>query len=130
MATVTNKNGIEFDVDALVTDVNGKVDKDLVNCTVPYVMSRTSNSQGGVVEIWSDGFCVQTGIDNTKSASAHTVSLTNAYVGNYIVYTSYQGTDGSLSNGAINIYNKQASSFTVYTYSADEVAWRTEGYIR
>ena len=29
--TVTNKNGIEFDIDALATDVNGKADKDLSN---------------------------------------------------------------------------------------------------
>lgn len=47
MTTVTNKDGIEFDIDALATDVNGKADRDLVNCTVPYVMSRTPNSQGG-----------------------------------------------------------------------------------
>ena len=45
--TVYNKNGIPFDIDALATDVNGKADRDLVNCTVPYVVSRTPNSQGG-----------------------------------------------------------------------------------
>ena len=31
MTTVTNKNGIAFDIDALATDVNGKMDRDCLN---------------------------------------------------------------------------------------------------
>ena len=31
MTTVTNKNGVEFDIDALATDLNGKADVDLMN---------------------------------------------------------------------------------------------------
>ena len=33
MTTVTNKNGIEFDIDAIATDLNGKMDVDGVNAT-------------------------------------------------------------------------------------------------
>ena len=29
--TVTNKDGIEFDIDAIATDLNGKADVDLTN---------------------------------------------------------------------------------------------------
>lgn len=31
MTTVTNKNGVEFDIDAIATDLNGKADADLMN---------------------------------------------------------------------------------------------------
>lgn len=33
MTIIYNKNGIEFDIDALATDLNGKADTDLTNCT-------------------------------------------------------------------------------------------------
>lgn len=87
--TVTNKNGIEFDIDALATDVNGKMDKDGVNATCPVVMSRTPNEQGGVVEIWSDGFCVQTGyLASANNNTNITISLTEAYNNaSYLVFT-------------------------------------------
>ena len=31
MTTITNKDGIEFDIDAIATDLNGKMDRDGVN---------------------------------------------------------------------------------------------------
>ena len=67
MTTVTNKDGIEFDIDAIATDLNNKVDLDGTNATYPHVVSRTPNSQGGVVEIWSDGYCVVTGMSGGTS---------------------------------------------------------------
>jgi hypothetical protein len=79
MTTVYNKNGIAFDIDALATDVNGKMDKDGVNATCPVVISRTSNNYGGVVEVWSDGYCVQTGRGELNETSTTTITLTQAY---------------------------------------------------
>lgn len=71
---VYNKNGIPFDIDAIATDLNGKMDKDGVNATCPVVVSRTPNNQGGIVEIWSDGYCVQSGLLTGDYAN---VRLTN-----------------------------------------------------
>ena len=135
MSTVRNKNGIEFDVDALVTDVNGKVDKDLVNCTVPYVMNRTPNNQGGIVEIWSDGYCVQTGIVQSGSTSVafpmefkDTNYYFNANLTNggdlttlHIVSSNYSTTGCSLKEGQ---YNTNPRALTA------AAKWRAEGYIR
>lgn len=78
--TVTNKNGIEFDIDAIATDLNNKVDLDGTNATYPHVVSRTPNSHGGIVEIWSDGYCVQTGIQSgTLENNYFKITLPQAY---------------------------------------------------
>lgn len=66
MTTVTNKNGIEFDIDALATDVNGKADKDLSNATpsssfgsmfMPDYSSATTFQSGFVADKNYIGFC-------------------------------------------------------------------------
>ena len=44
---VDSTNLPEVDINAIATDLNGKADRDLVNSTRPYVVSRTPNSQGG-----------------------------------------------------------------------------------
>ena len=46
MTTVTNKNGIVFDIDALATVVNRKADKDLVN---------VSSNVSVCIESWHEG---------------------------------------------------------------------------
>ena len=43
---VYNKNGIPFDIDAIATDLNGKMDKDGVNATASVCVE--SNSWNGV----------------------------------------------------------------------------------
>ena len=59
--TVTNKNGIEFDIDALATDVNGKLDRDCLN------YSATGASVMGSMAMPSDKY-----IDLTLGASGAT----------------------------------------------------------
>lgn len=132
MTTVTNKNGIEFDIDAIATDLNNKVDLDGTNATYPHVVSRTANNDGGVVEIWSDGYCVQTGLVTTGG----TVTLSQPYKDtNYVITigTAVTGTGSGLSGSVY--YSKTASSFYFYKdyVSANRNTggcWRTEGYIR
>jgi hypothetical protein len=138
MATVYNKNGIPFDIDALATDVNGKMDKDGVNATCPVVISRTPNEQGGVVEIWSDGYCVQTGIVATATADiTYTVNLSQSYKdASYIITL----TENNSSNnaGIVNIHSNIAvNSFEIrlsHKYNSAgtpiNTHYRTEGYIR
>ena len=59
---VDSTNLPDVDINQIATDLNGKMDRDGVNASCPVVISRTANNQGGIVEIWSDGYCVQTGI--------------------------------------------------------------------
>ena len=37
----------QVDINQIATDLNNKADRDLVNSTVPYVVSRTQTSGGG-----------------------------------------------------------------------------------
>ena len=131
MTTVTNKDGIEFDIDALATDVNGKADKDLVNCTVPYVMSRTPNNKGGVVEIWSDGYCVQTGVISTNT-NPYTLTFSQPFKdANYQIFKNIQ-LDSSQTTDVRGtmFFNLTRTSATTYTWNGEKENWRAEGYIR
>lgn len=144
MTTVTNKNGIEFDIDAIATDLNNKVDLDGTNATYPYVVSRTANSQGGIVEIWSDGYCVQTGFVEIPQYTTNTnvtVNLTQPYTNGYYIAVSQcrdGGNNWAMAQGS-NTGDYTSTSFKIYlhqTYSTGGVVathyrnWRTEGYIR
>lgn len=140
MTTVTNKNGIEFDIDALATDVNGKMDRDGVNATCPVVISRTPNEQGGVIEIWSDGYCVQTGLwtgsvsatsnnDNSFYVTLPQAYKDNTYLVNYISNSPWVMLDARYEANT-------TTQFMVYmhayggTRTISQLMWRTEGYIR
>lgn len=132
---VKNKNGIEFDIDAIATDLNGKMDRDGVNAECPTLLSRTPNSQGGVVEIWSDGYCVQTGI--VTNFSDHQIILDQAYKDtNYIINILQRGlTHASIGIGWVSGEVTTTSFWAVfYEYktgqSSNGFQWRTEGYIR
>lgn len=140
MTTVTNKNGIEFDIDALATDVNGKMDKDGVNATCPVVVSRTPNEQGGVVEIWSDGYCVQTGYSPySNNSNPVTINLSQAYKDtNYNVII---GKGARINEFDTQPTMQQAYNFTInsfihggaYNGSSNfrrGAFYRVEGYIR
>ena len=128
---VKNKNGIEFDIDAIATDLNGKMDRDGVNAECPTLLSRTPNNQGGVIEIWSDGYCVQTGI--VTDGSQTTVTLDVPYKDtNYKVFliltingpTNYEVR--AFTTTSFNWYWTRTSSSWVF----QDMRWRAEGYIR
>ena len=136
---VTNKNGVEFDIDAIATDLNGKMDVDGNNSVCPTLLSRTANSYGGVVEIWSDGYCVQNGIaTSTSSWGITTVTLSQNYINtNYIINltsllgaSSYNDTSTCSNRGLsrATYTNKTTSSFGVQ--SQEDINWEAKGYIR
>lgn len=134
---VDSTNLPEVDINAIATDLNNKADRDLVNATVPYVMSRTANSYGGVVEIWSDGYCVQTGVTKMNGTGV-TQNLSQTYRDkNFLVYLTCGGNTASWPIAWTNRSSNTTSSFWFdgtgnYT-TADRtipVYWRTEGYIR
>lgn len=106
----------------------GKVDRDLVNCTVPYVVSRTPSSQGGVVEIWSDGYCVQSGYD---AGNTVTIRLDKTYkYSDYLIFLSRLS--GSTTTVSKDYWARTVTQNTFEIYKQDNLGiyWRTEGYIR
>ena len=127
---VQNKNGVSFDIDALATDVNGKADKDLTNCTRPYIIETYRNGSEWY-RLWSDGWCEQGGI----IAKAHlaTIDLIKNYPDtNYSVQCT--GNTPSSDYVYITAYNKSTSSFTVAIVKgtsgvSSTVCWEAKGYI-
>ena len=114
----------DINVGAISEALNNKADRDMVNSIPPYVVSRTPNSQGGVVEIWSDGYCVQTGYVSSDGV----VNLTQAYIN-----TDYVLTFGSIgqNNGVPRaIRNINSFNYSSANYANCPSNWRTEGYIR
>ena len=143
MAETSNASQSQVDINQIATDLNNKADRDLVNTSVPTVISRTVNSLGGIVEIWSDGYCVQTGCGNftaeTNTYQDIIINLSQSYRDlNYILITSkgegtffanstLAGTKRSVSQIKIGYYDiaGQSRARAGFQYS-----WRTEGYIR
>lgn len=131
---VDSTKPLNVDINAIATDLNNKCDRDLVNCTRPYVESRVAVG-GGIVEIWSDGFCVQSGIVTIPANTLQTIDLTQAYKDtSFVAIISnnefwYDGDDW-----AVDQCIQQSSSSTIKIgNSADypsQFSWRTEGYIR
>lgn len=133
----------DINVGAISEALNNKADRDMVNSIPPYLVSRTLNNMDGVVEIWSDGYCVQTGIVDIPqytTNSSVTISLAQAYKDNsFLAFTQmYAGsTYWSIENNMIG--NQTINTFRIDLYqvtgsettvSAHKRFWRTEGYIR
>lgn len=133
----------DTDTTALQQLMATKANLNLANCTVPHLVSRTPNNYNGVVEIWSDGYCVQTGCGTFSGATnineAITINLPQSYSNtNYCV----SGIMGNGNNFARSMFivNKQNTNTIVVQYydtngasvphSAFQYNWRTEGYIQ
>ncbi len=133
---VDSTNLPEVDINQIATDLNGKMDKDGVNASCPTLLSRTANSNGGVTEIWSDGYCVQNGYAN---GSGVTVSLDTSYKDDSS-YRIFLGGGNSTGWGnaphSFTYYSVTASSFQIRMEENSTLAsgmncsWETKGYIR
>lgn len=145
MTTVTNKNGIEFDIDALATDVNGKADKDLINVGSNVSVCIESWHEGTeYYRVYSDGWCEQGGITIcASSTNSQSVSLLKTMQDtNYIAIVHFNPNGAITSGGtdtsqSINRYNgsvcaKTTSNFTIQATSINGGAysWQVCGYIR
>lgn len=77
IATST-KTEIEVDIDEIATDLNGKADVDLTNCTKPHLVS-VYDSGATHVRIYSDGWCEQSWHANSPSTINTTLALPTAF---------------------------------------------------
>lgn len=121
----------DINVGAISEALNNKADRDMVNSIPPYVVSRTANSQGGGVEIWSDGYCVQTGVISTNT-NPYTLTFSQPFKdANYQIFKNIQL--DSLQETDVRgtmFFNLTKTSATTYTWNGEKENWRAEGYIR
>ena len=80
MTTVLNKNGIEFNIDAIATDLNGKADVDLANTT----HSLSDSFLSKLAPDYSSGISLTWNSDYTTPSSGYVFCTGNSQSSNYI----------------------------------------------
>lgn len=131
IATST-KTDIEVDIDEIATDLNGKADIDLGNCTAPHIVETYTNGTSGY-RVWSDGYCEQWGwIDQGSTPAWTTVDLLQVYKDtNYSVVCSqllYNVADAK--NAPVITCKNSNSQISVTCYNnAAKIGWQACGYI-
>ena len=133
IATST-KTDIEVDIDEIATDLNGKADVDLSNCTKPHIV-ETYVSGTSWYRVYSDKWCEQGGITNV-SVGGQTVNLLKEMADtNYAVSVtlSYNGSTSS-TGGNEPAHSVAYISTTQIRISQESAAakksyWRVSGYI-
>lgn len=122
VVATSTKTDIEVDIDEIATDLNGKANIDLSNCTKPYVTATYVNGTSWW-RLWSDKWCEQGGYSTTSS-----ITLLKTYKDtDYNVLMQGRGSSVGTTSNAQLVTGITTSSFT---YSGwDAVYWRTCGYI-
>lgn len=131
------KTSIEVDIDEIATDLNGKADVDLSNCTKPYVIETSPKSiLPNWWRIWSNGWCEQGGFHTeNQNTGWSTINLLKNYTNtDYEAFiqtiNSYNASSSNFSTGTMCIKDKTTSSFMHYYYTAaDGYDWKAEGYL-
>lgn len=121
----TVKTDIEIDIDEIVTDLNGKVDKNELQTVYPIVETWTNGAAAGY-RLWSDGYCEQWGVVGSSTTTA-TVNLLVPYNGiDFVCYAN----DVGFGPYAISIDRTSSSTITIASSGANFGAyWSTRGYI-
>ncbi len=124
VVATTTKNTIEVDIDEIATDLNGKADVDLSNCTKPHITDTYVNGTSWY-RVYSDGWCEQGG----SATEYTTINLLKTYANtNYTIIALPPFEDSS----GIAYSNKTTSSFQLkYGSSTGNTGllWMTCGYI-
>jgi hypothetical protein len=126
IATST-KTDIQVDIDEIATDLNGKADTDLSNCTKPHIVETYVNGTSWY-RVYSDGWCEQGGI---SARNLQTIQLLKAYANtDYIVFGNILTTDGQQVYGnQVNIMTKTTTNFSFPNSSGAQRQWHACGYI-
>lgn len=99
----------------------------------PYLQKRYV-SNNIVVEIWSDGYCVQSGgttwSDNLVSTGFN-IKFPQPYnSNNYVISLSMGRSDGWSSGGQVQWNSTTATGFRIWGQDIQGVHWIVRGYIR
>lgn len=124
------KTEAQIDIDNINTELNAKANKDLSNCTKPYITETYENGQSGY-NLYSNGFCEQWGVITTQTTGAQVITLMKSYKD-----TSYHVVACSITNSlyaSVSIYSSSSIQLETrgFDYSAQPCNgfWVTKGYI-
>lgn len=133
----STKTDIQVDIDEVVTDLNGKADTDLTNCTKPHIVETYQNGTSWY-RVYSDGWCEQGGFVNNNTAIKQITLLKSYSNTNYsvVALSKYSRTDDTLYQPHVDGFTN--SSFYLASYgerggatntNGEPVLWRACGYI-
>lgn len=135
---VYNKNGIPFDIDAIATDINGKMDKDGVNATASVCVESYVNGTSGY-RVYSDGYCEQWGQRATGTSAAsqsYTIDLLKNFkdTNYFITAVNYYSSANADTNSTYTIVQSGKTSFlfVIFQYGTTGTSgfyWQASGYI-
>ena len=128
IATST-KTDIQVDIDEIATDLNGKADVDLSNCTKPHIVETYVNGTSWY-NIYSNGWCEQGGSDRfgTYSGSNYTRYFLKPFINtDYTILTTDQESITDMDSRYTSIYEKYTDRFV--TYYKLGICWQANGYI-
>lgn len=138
----TQKTEIQVDIDNIATDLNGKADTDLTNCTKPHIVDSYINNSSWY-RVYSDGWCEQGGIitPNTTTLN-YQITFLKPYIDiNYVITLnntepdSYSANNNFISNdnmvaAACRTNRKSINGFYLDRVVSDFIInWRACGYI-
>ena len=118
--------------------MNGKAEKDLANCTKPYV-TETYSSGASRYRVWSDDWCEQGGITAVYDSNPVTITLLQNYKDtNYSVQSTQVG--GNTRGYSMGVTDKAVNNFKIYsgyctntgvshTAGNSQACWCASGYI-
>lgn len=123
----SSKTEIQTNIDGITTDLNGKADVDLTNCTKPHIVETYQNGTSWY-RVYSDGWCEQGGI---TAQNLQTIQLLKAYANtNYVVFGNIiTTTDDNAYTGQLCIMTKETGSFSFPASSKNVRQWQACGYI-
>lgn len=136
IATST-KTDIEVDIDEIATDLNGKADVDLSNCTKPHIVETYVNGTSWY-RVYSDGWCEQGGYIVGAVNTATTVNLLKSMPNTeYVLVIGGTNNTNSRSSGNPSyrgiylqtgvIESKAIDSFVLG--NGENITWQACGYI-
>lgn len=131
IATST-KTDIEVDIDEIATDLNGKADIDLSNCTKPHIVETYVNGTSWY-RVYSDGWCEQGGMQTTNltNNNATVLLLKTMSNTNYSIQISPLKASSSNSYNLCSYGDVTTSSFKIYAQGSigSTQSWQVCGYI-
>lgn len=135
IATST-KTDIEVDIDEIATDLNGKADVDLTNCTKPHIVETYVNGTSWY-RVYSDSWCEQGGTGDTAAQASNSVALLKAYADtNYtlLATNNFQELGNQVNIQAVKTssseFNINAKRYGDNSYYVRSYCWYACGYIR
>ena len=141
-----SKTDILIDIDNVLTDLNGKADKDLSNVALTSAFATAMNSANirTVIEtysnnyswyrVWSDGFCEQGGciLENGVN-QVRQVTFAKPFGNTYYtvsgIHCRTQGAVNTPDVGTIETSTVTATGFEIYQYGDQRTYWTACGYI-